>query len=772
MKIIKYMLAVSLMTISLALIAYIAFGNAPRAEAQRAKAASGPWRLPDERDPEFIKRRHEFLQRLFARGPDGVSPRDYAAALAAARALPPSPLLQGPGFMPQTGWTFPIPPPITNSYGADATAQIHSIAIDPTNTSVVYTGSFGGLAKTTDGGSTWQYLSDAWTSQSITAIAIDYNSHSPGSNKYIYVGTGRDDYGPYGVGIYRSFDGGTTWSGPLGAAQFAGVEINAITTIGSGSQSSATVYVASNTGLWRSTDSGSTWAFVYQRNNYPNGIWDVAKDPWTSALYITDYDGMLKSVDSGQTWTTVFPNPSWQNKLGLVTPPRSFSSWVYFIDPDHPNSNFFKSTDGGSNWTQIQTVCPVGDDDCNGTNIGLARFAVDPANTQVIVAGNWGEGGGTTSLFRTSNEGGSWTDVGHWTGPVHADHHALAFSAGGQVVYDGNDGGIIKSTDTGSTWTNLNHNFPGALLYSVALSRDGSMIAGTQDNGVVYSNLGAAWNAIAGGDSSHDLIDPLGSTWAYEQIYYPYWGYFNRYNRLTGATYNIAPQQLQSDNACAFFPTFSMNLSSPTHLVAACQHVVRTLDGTASPVVWTTIGQDPVCGTGLHCTVTAAAEAPSNSNIIYAITSGGNNAPYGFNVKLTTDANDGSAATWSDVTSNIPAGTQLRAIAIDPSNPQTAYIAATQGIYKTTNMGASWTQTLAIPNLVYQDVAISPTRPQNIYAAANAGVFASGDGGTSWGSDSVGIPQGMAVTSLSYNKSSVKLAAGTYGRGACTILAP
>ena len=158
---------------------------------------------------------------------------------------------------------------------------------------VVYTGSFGGLAKTTDGGSTWQYLSDAWTSQSVTAIAIDYNSHSPGSNKYIYVGTGRDDYGPYGVGIYRSFDGGTTWSGPLGAAQFAGVEINAIATIGSGSQSSATVYVASNTGLWRSTDSGSTWAFVYQRNNYPNGIWDVAKDPWTSALYITDYDGML-----------------------------------------------------------------------------------------------------------------------------------------------------------------------------------------------------------------------------------------------------------------------------------------------------------------------------------------------------------------------------------------------------------------------------------------------------------------------------------------------
>src|SRR4029077_730221 len=310
---------------AVALIAYIALGNAPRAEAQRANATSRPWRVPEERDQEFVKRREEFIQTFLGRGPHGVSPKDYAAALAAARALPPSPLL------PQTGWISPIPPPIQNDYSGDGTARIQAIAIDPINTNVVYTGSFGGLAKTTDGGSTWQYLSDTWASQSIGAIAIDYNSNSLGSNNYIYVGTS--------AGIYRSFDGGATWSGPFGANYFFNTQINAIATTGSGLQRNATVYVAFQAldnsyygALYRSTDSGSTWDYVWQRPSYPKGIWDVAKDPWSSAIYVTDYDGVEKSTDSGQTWTNMFSAPaSKHSKLRLITQPGTLpSSSLYF----------------------------------------------------------------------------------------------------------------------------------------------------------------------------------------------------------------------------------------------------------------------------------------------------------------------------------------------------------------------------------------------------------------------------------------------------------
>jgi hypothetical protein len=134
-------------------------------------------------------------------------PKRYvvAAGLAAAQVLPPSPLLQKERFRsPETpevprSWTLPIAPPIEHSYGGNAGAMVHTLALDPLNANVVYTGSFGGLAKTIDGGFTWKFLSDGWISQSVSAIAVD-----PNASNIVYSGTGREDYGPYSVGLYRS----------------------------------------------------------------------------------------------------------------------------------------------------------------------------------------------------------------------------------------------------------------------------------------------------------------------------------------------------------------------------------------------------------------------------------------------------------------------------------------------------------------------------------------------------------------------------------------
>ena len=150
-----------------------------------------------------------------------------------------------------------IAPPIEHSYGGNAGAMVQTLAVDPFNANIVYTGSFGGLAKTTDGGFTWQYLSDAWTSQSVSAIAVD-----PNASRIVYAGTGREDYGPYSVGLYRSFDGGLTWSRPLGDDHFAGTYVRtiAIDPNASGSELSTTLYVANTSGLWRSTDSGTTFS--------------------------------------------------------------------------------------------------------------------------------------------------------------------------------------------------------------------------------------------------------------------------------------------------------------------------------------------------------------------------------------------------------------------------------------------------------------------------------------------------------------------------------
>ena len=118
----------------------------------------------------------------------------YKRALAEARALPPSPLLEGRTFRspetPEVRGTvdFSYSSSDRNSYSANASAAVYSLAIDPINANVVYTGSFAGLAKTTDGGATWRYLSDSWNSQSISAIAVN-----PVASNDVYVGTGRED---------------------------------------------------------------------------------------------------------------------------------------------------------------------------------------------------------------------------------------------------------------------------------------------------------------------------------------------------------------------------------------------------------------------------------------------------------------------------------------------------------------------------------------------------------------------------------------------------
>ena len=772
----RYFAAVSLMLIAVLLTCYSAIANARRGVMQDAASAADLSPAETDSDPEYLEKRREFLDRFFGNEPGGVSPGAYASALVAARALPLSPLLQGQKFVsPETleivpPWISPIPPPIQGSYGGNASAMVDALAIDPINANVVYTGSSGGLAKTTDGGVTWRYLSDAWASQSISSIAVNPNTSNP-----VYVGTGLDPH--FGVGLYRSFDTGATWSN-FGATEFGGTVIRAIV-VGARSRSGLVVYVANGlsheSGLWRSSDSGVTRTRLRQAGQPNsteeyNGIYDVAIDTSTqpSTLYITDDDGVFKSVDSGQSWIQVLSLSACEPDEGC-RPSRLniVHSALYLLAGVGQDRKLYKSANAGAKWTQIPSRCPcqtppncygIGDTCASSDNIGFGVFAVDPFNPNVILGGN-------QALYRTDNEGTTWTEIEPWNGiNIHTDQRVIAFSqiAPG-VAYDGNDGGAVRSTNDGRQWTNLNQNLPGALLYSVALSANGSMIAGTQDNGVVFSDplapSGGRWDMIWGGDSAHDLIDPVDGAVGYLTMYGS--GTFRRFKRATPhSSDDIRPHQFDHDCACNFFPTFSMNASSPTHLIAACQRVVRTLNGpTVTTQGWTTIGNGPLPSpTASPCesrvVVTAATEAPSNSDVIYAVTNYDT-------LFVTTNAGQGSGATWQQVTHQ-PWG--IHAVTVDPSNYLAVYLACDSGVYKTSDMGATWTQQ-GVPNLFYRDVAIDPANPQHIFAASFAGVLASTDGGSTWGNVSDGIPAGMIVSGLSFNATSRQLAASTYGRG-------
>ncbi len=768
----RYLVAASLMIAGVLLACYSARANSRRGGMQNGVAIAAVAPAERDRDPEYLAKRREFAKRFFGTGPEGVSPTAYMEGLTLARALPASPLMENRRFTPfetlerEPSWWQLLPiHPIENSYGGKAGAMVHTLAVDPFNANIVYTGSFGGLAKTTDAGSTWRYLSDAWISQSVSAIAVD-----PNLADAVYAGTGREDYGPYSVGLYRSFDGGVTWSRPLGSGHFAGTYVRAIAIDpnASGSELTTTLYVGSTSGLWRSTDSGTSWTQKRQRGSYDVAI-DASSFP--STLYVTDDGGTYRSTDSGSSWTKIHDVLlRSHNRLSVVKPTLlRRNPTLYLLGPNDPAHNLYKSTDRGATWIQIPTRCPwvpdvcenqnppgppVCSDSCADThgNIGFQVFAVDPANPRIILAGN-------LALYRTTDEGTTWSEIGHWWGDLdprrslHTDQRVIAFSQTIHgIVYAGNDGGVVSSANHGLDWTNLNQNLPGGLLYSVALGANGSMIAGTQDNGAVFSSAGAHWAAISGGDSSHDLIDPIDSTWAYYVVYDR--DSFTRLNTQTGESPNISPAELEEDNDCAFFPTFSMNSSSPKHLLAACQRVVRTLDATASTVTWTRIGQPLAENYGNY--VTAAAEAPSNPDVIYAITNENT-------VFVTSNAGEGNNAVWIQTTQTGDLR-GIHGVTVHPTDPGTAYLACNSGVYKTTDLGRTWIQQ-GVPDLVYRDVAIDPANAEHIFAASNAGVFASADGGVTWGNMNDGIPIGMVVSSLSFNATNHHLAAATFGRG-------
>ena len=218
------------------------------------------------------------------------------------------------------------------------------------------------------------------------------------------------------------------------------------------------------------------------------------------------------------------------------------------------------STDAGGNWTEIPTACTEQEvyvDNCSyvGQLVDPEVFAVDPLNRNTVLIG-------TIGLYRTTNAGSNWQAVRKQNNfrDLHVDHHAIAFSqATPGLVYVGNDGGIWKSTQHGAveTWDNLNHNLPGSLLFSVALGQDGSMMAGTMDNGsIFYDAQGAAgvWQIVLGGDGFQALINPTNSEFSYYIINS---GSFRRYQRSVPEDADIYPRLSGSPVPCAW--SWSLN---------------------------------------------------------------------------------------------------------------------------------------------------------------------------------------------------------------------
>ncbi len=695
-------------------------------------------------------------------------------------------------------WTPIGPRPTsTHEFFTLTSGRVTALAVDPSdpNQNTVYLGSAeGGVWKTTDGGSTWVALTDGQACQAIGAIAID-----PSHPSTIYAGTGEANFSGdayFGCGILKSTDGGASWT-PLGTSTFngpfnslvSGARIGglAVHPTSSGVVLAAVTIISNqtNSGIYRSVDGGASWSEVLPAAAATAVMFDpinpsIAYAAIGRIFNDSDANGIYKSTDGGVSW---FPSN------GSLPSGRNVGRIALALAPSNPNIlyaglqapingpaggsllGFFKSVDGGASWNRL-TATP---DYCNAQCWYDNVIAVSPTNPNIVFVGgsdiriNPSTGRGT-SIFQTLNGGATWTRIS--PGPsgegLHPDSHAFAFSIGGGRLYVGNDGGVWSTNDVGSAtpnWNNLNNSLSLAQFYpgiSIHPSNVNSTIAGTQDNGTQRYTGGLGWENITCGDGGWTAIDPINPA----NMYAACQNIQILQSTSGGDAFSWARMQVGIDTTdrVAFIPPLVIDKATPSTLYFGTFRLWQTRDAAAS---WSAISPDLTFGSG---TVSAIAVAPTDSSRVFTVSSDGR-------VSTTTSALAGAGATWFDVTRASLSKRAPTMVQVDPHAAGTAYVTFsgysgfvfgdnTGHVFKTVDGGGSWTDISGdLPNVPANDIAVDPDNANSFYLATDVGIFRTTNGGVNWIPLVTGMPRALAIISLKLHQPTRILRAATHGRG-------
>ena len=698
-----------------------------------------------------------------------------------------------------TVWTVRGPSPISDG-GQRNNGMTTAIAINPNDGKVIYIGTAdGGVWKTRDGGTTWRPLFDRQVSLSIgepMALAID-----PNDTDTIYAGTsGRFQVThQQPLGLFKSTDGGASWmwlgSGyPAGntgnANRFIGDSINAIIVDPADSR---IIYLASSTGVYRSTDAGQNWRLgANSGGDVRSLVLDRTSPANARILYAgISGNGVIRSTNGGQNWNQILSaaTPAVANALAAVpgttmsqvmldlapptSPPAAGGIQVLYVaiaGAGPPNVNFpdplglFMSTNQGGAWTQRAAAGMPGTT-YSGYTLAIA---VDPASP--------GDGAndiiylGTSSQARSTNSGASFTGMGG----LHADTHAWAFfrppAPAGTIVYCGNDGGISRSTDGGNTWTPLNAGgLQTALFYNIDIKPDATAsitVGALQDNRIELSTGPPGWTTAVGGDgwdAEYDGTTPRQLFATTNSNARPQTRVF-RSTDDGGSWTDVTPWGNTGPESGFYLATLAADPSGAGIVYAASnRNLWQTRDGGNS---WRKIG----AFTGGFITATASVAPTNGNNVVVA---------NGSQVSVSTNALAATGVTFN-LTPNLAGRTVLRA-AFDPNDPTVIYAVlggfaggGTPGhVFRTTIGATAWTDISPGFDVPFTALALDGAEtPTTIYVGCDLGVLRSVDRGATWYVlDDLHFPR-VPVTDLVIGRGSNIMRAATYGRGVFEFARP
>ncbi|MEO6076623.1 MAG: hypothetical protein ABIP56_07435, partial [Dokdonella sp.] len=329
--------------------------------------------------------------------------------------------------------------------------RARSLLVNPTNSAILYLGTAtGGVWKSTNTGASWTPLTDKLDSLSIGSLAWD---SSDTSNNTFLVGTGEGPNGfYYSAGIFRTTDGGATFTKLAGSSIFERAAIpavvvdpanasNIVVCVTAGQNNPGGGIAAPVSGLYRSTDAGAT--FIQVKNGFCESLRATPGNFAVQYASLTgignNADGLYKSTNGGATFPAKLTMPADPTdfkrlNVGIGAGNAANQDILYVGGKNAADATvLYKSTDAGATFTTLAL------DYCAGQCFYDNYIEVSPVNPNIVYFGGVG-------LFRSMDGGTSFDQPGSNSGggPIHVDHHLGMFDptdATGKVMYELNDGG-------------------------------------------------------------------------------------------------------------------------------------------------------------------------------------------------------------------------------------------------------------------------------------------------------------------------------------------
>lgn len=626
--------------------------------------------------------------------------------------------------------------------------RIRSLAFDPDDATRIYAGAVaGGIWFTEDSGASWSPTDDFMANLSVSTLIFD-----PTDSQVIYAGTGEGTYNferVRGNGIFKSTDKGQSWT------QLASTQNNSsfywvsrLTSLNDGSR----LFAATQTGVYVSDDDGVSWSQTHSgRSN------DIDVNPVDDTkLILGKYNGAQYSEDGGDTWSSA----SGIATSGRVEIAYSKSSPDTVYASVYANSGeIYKSTDGGQTYSLVNT----GDNYLGGQGWYDNALWVDPLDPDHLIVGG-------IDLWRSTDGGVTLSKISTWwqsPSSAHADHHFIIEDPAydgvdNKRVYFANDGGVYVTEDVTIAlnsvgWQELNNELSITQFYGMGVSPDGTIVAGTQDNGtLVYKGDSEDWVETFGGDGGFSAADPSDSNYLYGEYVY-----LQIHRSTSGGGVNssnyINDDAMENDGP-NFIAPFILDPNDANRLLGGALKLWVTDDAKANSPTW--VSKKDSVGSP----ISAIAVATGNSDVAYV---GHNNGSF-YKSEDATNA----TPTWKEITDGDLPQRYLMRIAIDPVNSDIVYASFGgydfDNLWKSTDAGVTWSSASGndpsrIPAAPIRTVAINPTTTNNIYVGTEVGIFTSEDGGTTWNFANDG-PANVSVDELVWAGDET-LYAATHGRG-------